>query len=90
MKFITKTLAASALVIAIAAPAIAAPVSSVSDFRRDIRTAAGPSSNVTVVIRGDTVTLYGFVEGSQDLNRVNQVARKSGYTDIRNSIVRSD
>jgi len=71
---------------AIAAPAVASP----KEFRRDVQRAAGPGSNVSVVINGDAIALYGYVEDAFDIHRVNQVVKKYGYTNVRNGILRSN
>ena len=86
MNFITRSIAASALTLAIAAPAAAAI--NVKELRQDIRRAAGPNSNVSVVVKGDTITVYGFVEDRLNWSRIDRIARATGSKDVRNSVVR--
>ena len=87
MKILSKSIAASTLFFALSAPALAAI--SQCDIERDVRNAAGSSSNVRVSVNGDTVTLTGFVEDSFSLQRIAVAARKGGATKVNNLVQRS-
>jgi len=87
MKFITKAIAATALTLAIAAPA-SAMVS--PQLKQDILSAAGTGSNVQVFIDGDTVTLTGYVEDSYALAQVAHAADAQGVSKVINNVFRTN
>jgi len=87
MKFIAKSIAATALVLSIAAPA-SAMVS--PQLKQDILSAAGSSSNVQVFVDGSTVTLTGYVEDAYALNKVMQAAEDAGADRVINNVFRSN
>ena len=73
MKALTKTIAASALIFAIAGPASVA----VSDnIGQEVKQVAGSGSNVFVNVDGNTVTLTGYVEDTFALQQINRLRRK--------------
>jgi len=84
MKYITYTLAASTLLLALAAPASAAINPNIAI---DVRAAAGANSQVNTVIEGDTVVLYGHVEDAYALNQIEQAAKANGAERIINSVL---
>jgi len=86
MKFIAKSIAASALILAIAAPA-SAMVS--PQLKQDILAAAGSASNVNVFVEGDTVTLTGYVEDAYALSQVTQAANGEGVNRVINNVFRT-
>jgi len=81
MKTLLKTISASALVLAIAAPA-SAMVS--PNIKQDVLFAAGSNSNVSVIVEGDTVTLTGYVEDAYARTLVAQAAKADGVRVINN------
>jgi len=86
MKFITKSIAATALVFAIAAPA-SAMVS--PNLKNDVLAAAGSNSNVNVFIDGSTVTLTGYVEDAYALTAIERVAKAEGVDRVINNVFRT-
>lgn len=72
MKTLTKSMIAAALVASFSAPAFSA----VSD---DIRRLAGTNGNIKVHVRGDTVTLTGYVEDSYARQKATNTAKQQGY-----------
>jgi len=87
MKFIAKSIAASALILAIAAPA-SAMVS--PQLKQDVLSAAGSSSNVNVFVDGDTVTLTGYVEDAYTLSQVMRAANGEGVSKVINNVFRTN
>ena len=83
MNTFTKIVSASALMLAIAAPASAAISSSVI---QDIQSAAGYNSEVNVRIDGNTVSLRGFVESESALRSIERVARLNGASVVNNNV----
>ena len=86
MKTLTKTIAASALIFAIAGPASAA-VS--SDIGKDVNLAAGSGANVRVDVEGSTVTLNGYVEDTFALQQIETAAKENGADEVINNVFRS-
>jgi len=87
MKFIAQSIAASALILAIAAPA-SAMVS--PQLKQDVLSAAGANSNVHVFVNGDTVTLTGYVEDSYALAKAEQAAHAEGVNKVISNLFRSN
>jgi len=87
MKLIAKTIAATALVLTIAAPATAM-VS--PELKQNIISAAGSASNVQVFVDGSTVTLTGYVEDAYALNQVLQAAEGSGADRVISNVFRTN
>jgi len=87
MKFITKSIAATALVFAIAAPA-SAMIS--PNLKQDILAAAGSNSNVQVAIDGDTVKLTGYVEDSYSLAAIERTAKAEGVDRVISNVFRTN
>lgn len=83
MNTFTKIISASALVLAIAAPASAA-VS--KNLVRDIQWASGVNSNVIATVNGTTVTLRGHVEDQLTLRAIERAARKNGAEKVINGV----
>ncbi len=81
MKFITKTAAATALIVAFVAPA-SAMVS--PNLAQDVRSAAGANSNVHVSVDGDIVTLTGYAEDSYAVAQAGAAAKADGVQVINN------
>jgi len=79
MKTLIKTIAAAALIASFSAPAFSA----VAD---DIRRSAGTNGNIKVHVRGDTVTLTGYVEDNHARQKASTVAKKQGY-EVRNYLI---
>ena len=86
MKTLINSVAASALILAFAAPASAA-VS--ADIAQDVRAAAGYASNVRVNVDGDTVILTGYVEDTFSLQAIESAAKREGATTVINNVLRS-
>lgn len=55
-----------------------------------VQAAAGVNSNVRVVIQGNNVTLYGYVEDENSLLRIEQIARRSGAERVINSVIKTN
>jgi len=87
MKLFTKSIAATALVLAIAAPA-SAMVS--PQLKQDIVSAAGSNSNVQVLVDGATVTVTGYVEDSYALSQVLQAADADGVDRVISNVFRTN
>jgi len=87
MKIIAKSIAATALVLAIAAPA-SAMVS--PQLKQNIISAAGSGSNVNVIVNGDTVTLSGYVEDAYAFSQVMRAADSEGVSKVISNIVRTN
>ena len=87
MKINFKTVAAAALILTTAAPVAALTD---AELRQKIQRAAGPNSNVSISINGDTLTVYGFVQDVYSRNRVSRAVQSGDYTDIRNSVVQTN
>jgi len=87
MKFITKSIAATALVLAISAPAYAM-VS--PQLKQDVISAAGSGSNIHVFVEGDTVTLTGYVEDAYALSQAMQAADGEGVNKVINNLFRTN
>ena len=86
MNTLKKSIAASALIFAIAGPASAA-VS--SDISKDVNLAAGSGANVLVDVDGNTVTLTGYVEDTYALQQIETAAKENGATEVNNFVFRS-
>lgn len=87
MKTLSKTIAATALIFAMAAPASA----SVSeDVYFGVRVASGPDSDVSVAVDGSTVTMTGTVRDAQALEAIEAAARQEGATEVNNLVIFSD
>ena len=84
MKFITYSLVASTLVLALTAPASAAINPNIGV---EIRAAAGVNSQVNTVVEGTTVVLYGHVKDAHTLNQIERTARANGAEKIINSVL---
>ena len=54
-----------------------------------ISLAAGSGSNVRTHIKGDTVTLWGYVEDTYALAAIERTARNNGATKVYNYVLRS-
>ncbi len=87
MKFITKTIATSALVLALTGTASAMVSPNLS---QDVRSAAGANSNVQVLVDGDTVTLTGYVEDSYALSQAMRAADADGVDKVINNLLRTN
>jgi len=87
MKLFTKSIAATALILAIAAPA-SAMVS--PQLKQDIISAAGSGSNINVIVDGDTVTLTGYVEDAYALSQAMQAADREGVSKVINNLFRTN
>jgi len=75
MKTFTKIASTSALLLAIAAPAAAAPN---ANLLRDVQWAAGGNTNVTFEVTGDTITMNGAVENKFTLDNIVKAAEANG------------
>ena len=73
MKTSIKTLTAAIALSALMAGPASAMISK-DDLSRDIQSALGSDSNVTVSVSGDTVTLQGYFGDAGDQNRALQAA----------------
>ncbi len=87
MKLLTKSIAISTLILAIAGPA-SAMVS--PNLAHDVRSAAGANSNVHVTIDGDTVTLTGYAEDSYAVAQAVSAAEGDGVAKVVNHLFRSN
>jgi len=88
MKLFTKVLFASALTVAVTAPAAAAVSPS---LQQDVYRAAGSNSNVRVQVSGDTVTLSGYAEDSYAVLAVERAARSAdGVGRVINNVFKTN
>lgn len=87
MKTLTKTIATAALIFATTTPAIAGISPGIVN---DIKAAAGSSTNVTVDVDGDTVTLTGYVEDYYALRSLERVAKTNGANNVVVNVIRSE
>lgn len=87
MKYLQKTLIASALALA-AAGSASAMIS--SDLEGAVRSAAGSESNVNVFVDGSTVTLTGYVEDLYSLNAIERAADNAGADEVINNVLRTN
>ncbi len=87
MKTVKNIAITTALIFAVATPAFAAL--SATDVRAAVKSAAAPGSNVRVYVRGDTVTLSGYVRDTLSLQNIEQAARREGATKVINNVFRS-
>ncbi len=85
MKNLTKSMAASALIFAFAAPASAAVQ---ADVALDVRLAAGPNSDVMVDVAedGSIVTLNGYADKNISLIDIEEAARRNGAAEVINNV----
>jgi len=74
MKTSIKTIAAAIALSAFVAGPASAMISQ-SDLSRDVLSAVGADSNVTVLVNGDTVTLQGYFADAGAKNRAIQAAK---------------
>ena len=86
MQTLTKAIASTALIFAIAAPASAAVSSNVA---QSVQAAAGYASNVRVNVEGDTVILTGYVDDTYSLQAIESAAKRNGATNVVNNVLRS-
>ena len=84
MKTLNNTIAAAALLFAIAGNASAAVNST---LERDVQWAAGGNSNITYEIDGDTITLSGQVENERILNNIIKAAEANGARAVVDNVV---
>ena len=82
MKTLIKTIAATALIAAFAAPSYAT-------VAQDVRSAAGTNGHINVNVDGDTVVLTGFVEDVWSKQKAESVAASEGF-DVENYLLISD
>jgi len=83
MKLFAKTIATSALLLTVAAPGYAKVD---PDLVENVRSAAGDNSNVSVVVLGDTVTMFGYVEDTDDLLAIERAAKDNGAGEVLNGV----
>lgn len=89
MKNLMKTTAAIALIVAFSAPASA--MISKGDLNRDILSAVGSGSNVTVNVDQGTVTLTGYFADAGEKNAALRAAAKGeGVTNVINLATQSN
>ena len=83
MNLLTKFSTTAALIFAITAPA-QARIS--PDLVENVRSAAGANSNISVVVLGGTVTMFGYVEDFDDLQAIEQAAKDNGAEEVLNGV----
>lgn len=84
MKSLTKSIAAVALILAISAPAFAKIDPNIVE---NVRSAAGANSNISVVVLGGTVSMFGYVEGNEELQAIEKVAKNNGAVEVLNGVL---
>jgi len=90
MKNVLKTTAAVIALTAVFAGPAAAMVSK-GDLNRDVRSALGGDSNVTVTVNEGVVTLSGYFADAGDKNAALRVAKKAeGVTGVINLATQSN
>lgn len=77
-----KTMAAGILIASFTAPAFAA-------VDHDIRALAGTNGYIDVEVKGNTVTLTGFVEDTYSRQLAEQTAKQQGY-EVENFLILSN
>jgi len=80
MKTSIKTIAAAIALTAFVAGPASAMVPQ-GELNRDIRSALGGDSNVTAIVKGNTVTLHGYFADAGDKNNALRVAKKGAGID---------
>lgn len=83
MKLITKTIASTALIFAIAAPAYAKIDPNLVE---NVRSVAGANSNISVVVLGNSVTMFGYVESRDYLLAIERAAKDNGAYEVLNGV----
>lgn len=83
MNTFTKIVTASALLLAIAAPASAIVN---PDLGKDIRAAAGGNSSISVRVNGESVTVYGVVTDGTAIQKIEQAALDNGAESVNNYV----
>jgi len=83
MNKLAKSIAAVALILAVANPVYARINPDIVD---NVRSAAGANSNISVVVLGGTVTMFGYVESVAELLAIEKAAKDNGATEVLNGV----